>query len=40
MTERMKLVDGSSKSLRMVARVAETINEVLRSLLSERLGGQ
>ena len=35
MVERMKLVNESLKSLRMVARVGETISEVLRSSLSE-----
>lgn len=42
--ERMTLVDGSFtrtlKSVRMVARVGETISEFLRSSISERPGGQ
>lgn len=44
MIEKTKLVDGSFtktlKSLRMVARVEEIINEVPRSSVSERPTGQ
>lgn len=44
MIEGVKLVDGSFtrtlKSLKMVVRARETISEVLRSSISERLGGQ
>lgn len=43
-TERMKLIDGSLirtlKSLRIVTRVGETANEVLRSSISEIPDGQ